>query len=81
MFAGWDLAWTIKFICHSFGLDCMVRHVQEDVGNRNQCRMFLVRGSWSARWGIDGHCCIRYGYLTSPQLALDFWAIQAVVIK
>ncbi len=31
--------------------------------------------SWALRYG---YCWIPYDYLTSPDLAADFWAIQAV---
>jgi C1A family cysteine protease len=51
------------------------------VGYDDESRMFLVRNSWSAKWGIAGYCWLPYDYLTSPHLALDFWAIQAVVAK
>jgi len=37
-----------------------------------------VRNSWGASWGADGYCTMPYGYLTSPQLAADFWAIELV---
>ena len=56
-------------------------HALMAVGYDDESRMFLVRNSWSAKWGIDGYCWIPYDYLTSPHLALDFWAIQAVAAK
>ncbi len=46
----------------------------------DQGRLFLVRNSWSAKWGIEG-CWIYYFYLASPHLDDDFWAIQAVITK
>jgi C1A family cysteine protease len=51
------------------------------VGYDDQTREFLVRNSWSAKWGIDGYCWIPYDYLTSTHLASDFWAIRAVASK
>jgi C1A family cysteine protease len=48
------------------------------LGYDDKNRMFLVRNSWSPKWGIDGYCWIPYDYLTNPDLAADFWAIQAV---
>jgi C1A family cysteine protease len=51
------------------------------VGYDDQSRMFIVRNSWSARWGIDGYYWIPYDYLTSPNLAVEFWTIQAVIAK
>jgi C1A family cysteine protease len=56
-------------------------HAMMAVGYDDQSRMFLVRNSWSAKWGIEGYCWIPYDYLASPDLAADFWAIQAVYSK
>lgn len=58
-----------------------MRSAQADVGSRNQVRMFLVRGSRSTRWGIDGYCWIPYDYLASPELTADFRFIQVDVAK
>ena len=51
------------------------------VGYEEQSQLLLVRNYWSAKWGVEGYCWIPYDYLTSPDLAADFWAIQAVVAK
>ncbi len=51
------------------------------VGYDDQTHEFLVRNSWSARWGIDGYCWIPYDYLANPHLASDFWAIRALATK
>lgn len=56
-------------------------HAMMAVGYDDVSRLFLVRNSWSAKWGIEGYCWIPYDYLTSPDLAADFWAIQVVVSK
>ena len=56
-------------------------HALMAVGYDDQTHEFLVRNSWSARWGIDGYCWIPYDYLTNPHLASDFWAIRAVAVK
>ena len=37
----------------------------------------VVRGQDTA-WGMKGYCTMPYAYLTSAQLAQDFWAIYAV---
>jgi C1A family cysteine protease len=39
---------------------------------------FTVRNSWGPGWGAGGYCFMPYGYVTSPQLASDFWAIERV---
>jgi C1A family cysteine protease len=51
------------------------------VGYDDQSRIFVVRNSWSAGWGIDGYCWIPYDYLTSPNLSVEFSTIQAVIAK
>jgi C1A family cysteine protease len=56
-------------------------HALIAVGYDDQTHEFLVRNSWSTRWGIDGYCWIPYDYLTNPHLASDFWAIQVVAVK
>lgn len=56
-------------------------HALMAIGYDDQSKEFLVRNSWGPRWGIDGYCWIPYDYLTNPQLASDFWAIQTVMTK
>ena len=51
------------------------------VGYYDQSRMFLMRNLWSTEWGIDGYCRIQSDHLTSPDLAAEFWAIQAILAK
>lgn len=47
----------------------------------DQSREFLLRNSWSKRWGIDGYYLMPYDYLTNLHLASDFWSIQLLVVK
>ena len=51
------------------------------VGYDNQTHKFLVRNLFSAGWGLNVKCCMPYDCLTNPNLAADFWAIQAVISK
>lgn len=41
-------------------------------------KVFLVRNSWSQRWGQDGYCWMPFEYLTSPSYADDRWTIKLV---
>jgi C1A family cysteine protease len=53
-------------------------HAVVAVGYDDSIQRFIVRNSWSNKWGIKGYCTMPYGYLTDPQLASDFWAIYTV---
>jgi len=48
------------------------------VGYDNATQRFTVRNSWGKNWGQRGYFTMPYAYLTSSQLAQDFWAIYAV---
>ncbi len=39
---------------------------------------FMVMNSWGSGWGIKGYFTIPYAYLTSANLASDFWTIRLV---
>jgi C1A family cysteine protease len=56
-------------------------HALMAIGYVDQTDEFLVRNSWSARFGIEGYCWIPCDYLTNPHLAYDFWAVRALAIK
>jgi C1A family cysteine protease len=53
-------------------------HAVVAVGYDDSTRQFLVRNSWGVGWGMQGYCSMPYEYLTTANLASDFWAIQTV---
>lgn len=53
-------------------------HAVVAVGYDNANQRFTVRNSWGRGWGQKGYYTMPYAYVTSPQLAQDFWAIYAV---
>jgi len=53
-------------------------HAVMAVGYDDSTRQFLVRNSWGPKWGLKGYFKIPYSYLTSPQLASDFWTVRSV---
>jgi C1A family cysteine protease len=53
-------------------------HAVLAVGYDNASQCFKIRNSWGRGWGQKGYCTMPYAYLTSRDLAQDFWAIYAV---
>ena len=53
-------------------------HAVVAVGYDNATQRFTVRNSWGRSWGQKGYYTMPYAYVTSAQLAQDFWAIYAV---
>lgn len=53
-------------------------HCVACVGHDDEKQVFIVRNSWGAEWGDHGYCYMPYAYLTTTDLAEDFWTIQAV---
>lgn len=53
-------------------------HAVMAVGYDDPNQRFIVRNSWGAGWGKAGYFTIPYSYLTSAQLASDFWTIRLV---
>lgn len=39
---------------------------------------FIIRNSWSDRWGDAGHFYMPVEYITNPDLASDFWTVDLV---
>jgi len=48
------------------------------VGYTNAKRLFMIRNSWGADWGMKGDCLMPYEYLLNAQLASDFWTLRSV---
>jgi C1A family cysteine protease len=46
------------------------------VGYDDSTQRFAVRNSWGKNWGVKGYFTIPYAYLTTTNLADDFWTIR-----
>jgi len=46
------------------------------VGYDAHQKIFHVRNSWGSSWGNKGYFQMPFAYVTNPQLAADFWAIN-----
>lgn len=53
-------------------------HAVMAVGYDDSQQRFIVRNSWGAGWGQAGYFTVPYSYLTSHNLASDFWTIKMV---
>ena len=53
-------------------------HAVLAVGYDDASSRFIVRNSWGPNWGMKGYFTIPYLYLTSTELADDFWTIQTI---
>nr|WP_320131595.1 C1 family peptidase [uncultured Holophaga sp.] len=53
-------------------------HAVVAVGYDRKAKRFLVRNSYGPQWGDKGHFTIPFDYLTSEDLAADFWTIRTV---
>lgn len=51
-------------------------HAVLGVGYDDINQRFLVRNSWGTNWGMRGYFTLPYAYLTSADLASDFWTIR-----
>jgi len=49
------------------------------VGFDDATRLFWVRNSWGAMWGIGGYCKMPYEYILSSSHASDFWTISSII--
>jgi C1A family cysteine protease len=53
-------------------------HAVMCVGYDDNKQLFTVRNSWGQSWGDQGYCYMPYAYLSSLNLASDFWTIETV---
>jgi C1A family cysteine protease len=53
-------------------------HAVMAIGYDDSKKAFLVRNSWGADWGLAGYFYMAYDYITSTDLADDFWTISQV---
>jgi len=53
-------------------------HAVMAVGYDDSTQRFLVRNSWGADWGLQGYFTLPYAYLTSTDLADDFWTVRVL---
>lgn len=53
-------------------------HAVMAVGYDQSKKMFLVRNSWGSSWGLNGYFWMPFDYMTSANLASDFWVIQTI---
>jgi C1A family cysteine protease len=51
-------------------------HAVLAVGYDDAAQRFTVRNSWGKDWGLRGYFTIPYSYLTTTNLADDFWTIH-----
>lgn len=58
--------------------ECLGGHAILCVGYQDAQKRFIVRNSWGSGWGDQGYFTLPYSYMTSPQLANDFWAIKLI---
>ena len=55
-------------------------HAVLAVGYNDATQRFNVRNSWGKDWGIKGYFTIPYTYLTTTDLADDFWTIRILKV-
>ncbi len=53
-------------------------HAVMAVGYDDANQWFIVRNSWSAKWGMKGYFTLPYAYLLDDNLSDDLWTIRLV---
>jgi C1A family cysteine protease len=51
-------------------------HAVMAVGFDDSKNTFIVKNSWSEKWGDHGYFYMPYQYLSNPRLSSDFWTIR-----
>lgn len=57
---------------------CLGGHAILGVGYDDATQRFTIRNSWGSGWGDGGYFYLPYSYVTSPDLADDFWTVRLV---
>ena len=55
-------------------------HAVVAVGYDDSENRFIIRNSWSDKWGIKGYFTMPYEYLINEKLSNDFWTIRLVEV-
>jgi C1A family cysteine protease len=53
-------------------------HAVVVVGYDDAQQRFILRNSWSDKWGMKGYFTLPYAYLVDAQLAADLWTVRIV---
>lgn len=53
-------------------------HAIMAVGYIDAKKVFIIRNSWGADWGMGGYFLMPYDYITNSNLCDDFWTIRIV---
>ena len=53
-------------------------HAILGVGYNDSKNALIIRNSWGTGWGLKGYFLLPYAYITTPNLASDFWTIRLV---
>ena len=53
-------------------------HAIMGVGYDNTKKALIIRNSWGTGWGLKGYFYMPYGYITTANLASDFWTLRLV---
>lgn len=53
-------------------------HAVTGVGYDDELKCFIIKNSWSDKWGEKGYFHMPYDYITDSDLCADFWVVQKV---
>lgn len=77
-FEGQDVATSGKVSMPGSYEEIIGYHAVLAVGYDDSQKIFMIRNSWGAQWGIAGHFTLPYEYVLNPSLTSDFWTIRIV---